>query len=663
MLNIKCLNQLFSLMAHFSVGVLCILHSHSTLAGGELEALVQLVNPADTTEEIIPYDGRGIRWDKRCLPTNYVLDSDSLPNAGTAAEIDIGTVQSVIAAAMQTWTDVPTSYIEPKIAEVKPIAGAGASFDYVFTITFEETLPGFTETFGVAPSVTLDVDRVMEPGEDLDQDGDSDVYDSAVVGRTDCFDVDGDGDIEFSSGFYLGGTILDADISFNAFTTWTTNKEEVGFSLDTFTTTVDIFSVAIHEIGHSLGLAHSAISKQSDTDGSNAIMFPFLSSNPSAAEASTELGDDDIAWISFIYPEGSSNEGPPALQAGDIAFDQAFDIIEGQVLAAGSPNMLSHVIARGQGANKGVTIGGYSIDPPLNGDVGFTFVNLVPEEVTAENASYFIPVPKGTYTLEVEEIDGAPFAPASISDPAVLASTFDGNETVSDNFFSGNFRDKLERIKQIVLADDVPVNVSSSQNSPANFNLPEVTRVGPTGFASLSISGAAFAGGWVVRRFDREEVLKEFNKGNLLAGTRIFTLNQLASFATDRTSIPTFGAVKLAVGNLDANGELQLEFFDQIVDNFIGDEDDHTYLRLTQLNGLLVQTYLEFVAPDADLYVAVELVPTLDSEGNFSVSAVGSSITLGADSSFTSASLEGPFTPLSSIDFGINLDFRVPSSF
>ena len=653
------INKLSAKLSRFFVSVLCVFLSQLALAGGEFEQLIQLVNPADTTDEIIPYDGRGLRWDERCLPTNFVIDSDSLPNAGTENEIDIETVKSVIADAMQTWTNVPTSYIEPKIGEVRPITGAGIGFDYVFTITFEEALP--TGIFGEAPSVTLDLDRVMEPGEDLDQDGDSDVYDAELVGRTDCFDVDGDGDIEFSSGFYRGGTILDADISFSSLIDWTTNIEDVGFDFDTFTLSVDIFSVAIHELGHTLGLAHSLIGMRSETDGRNAIMFPFVTTNPRGAEATRELSDDDIAWISFVYPEGSSDKGLAALQEGDIAFDQVFDIIEGTVMAAGSPNMLGHIIARGKGRTKDVTIGGYSTNPPILGDRDFTFVDLAVDEVTAESARYFIPVPKGKYTLEIEEIDGAPLTPAQITIPTVIASFFDGNETISDNFFSGDFRDRLERESQFFVKRDFPRVVPSFRRSPANFNLPEAVRIGSLSNPVFSVIGQAGSGGWLVRRFEREEVLQQLNVGNLLAGARIFTRNHFGASALDWSAIPAFGGVKLAVGTVDENDELQLEFFEDIVDSFIGDENDHTYLRLSPSVGKLVEIYLEYIAPDADLYLATELIQTPDFEGNLDVSTVGGNVVFGADTSFSSVSLEGPFSPLPFFDLGINLDFRVPA--
>ncbi len=90
---------------------------------------------------------------------------------------------------------------------------------------------------------------------------------------------DGAGNV-LAHGFYPppnGGAIA-GDLHFDDAEQWTTNNPPTGF---------DFLSVAIHEIGHTLGLDHSA-------DG-NAIMFAFYSG------IKQTLNADDIAGIRSIY--------------------------------------------------------------------------------------------------------------------------------------------------------------------------------------------------------------------------------------------------------------------------------------------------------------------------------------------------------------------------
>ena len=105
------------------------------------------------------------------------------------------------------------------------------------------------------------------------------------------------------------GQILDADIVFNA--------KNYKFSTDLTGGTFDIQSIATHEVGHFIGLDHSAVI--------GATMNPFASTQDTRLRT---LEQDDIAGASAIYPISS----PPG-------------VIEGTITRNGQPVSGAHVVA------------------------------------------------------------------------------------------------------------------------------------------------------------------------------------------------------------------------------------------------------------------------------------------------------------------------------
>ena len=219
---------------------------------------------------------------------------------GTDQEISIEDTRVELQIALDQWNQIPTSFIEMNITQVRTIDNGLIGFDFINELTFE-TAEDFT-ALASSPSVSLEEDTEFLVGDDIDGDGDSDVFDPDDAGRNTCFDFDGDGDIEFPAGFYAAGTILDNDVQFSATVMWSTEAASDD--------TADIQAVAVHEFGHSHGLSHTAINQISDTDGSGSTMFPAIDIGDADSETlNRSLHEDDIAWSSFTYPEGSQDSG------------------------------------------------------------------------------------------------------------------------------------------------------------------------------------------------------------------------------------------------------------------------------------------------------------------------------------------------------------------
>jgi hypothetical protein len=166
----------------------------------------------------------------------------------------------------------------------------------------------------------------------------------------------------------VSGAIAEADIFFN---TRFAFSVAAGGQPDR----VDLESVVLHELGHLLGLGHSAIGETERNSsgsrsviGSGAVMFPIAMASGAVAERI--LHADDIAGISDLYP------APSTLGTGGIV---------GRVIKDGRGVMGAHIVAFNP--ETGILVGNFS----LNTDGDFVIARL----------------PAGPYILRAEPLDDA----------------------------------------------------------------------------------------------------------------------------------------------------------------------------------------------------------------------------------------------------------------
>lgn len=165
------------------------------------------------------------------------------------------------------------------------------------------------------------------------------------------------------------GAIVEADVYLNARFLWSASDAGTPGR-------IDLESVVLHELGHLLGLSHSAIGETERVgDGvrrvtaTGAVMFPIAMSAGTIAER--VLHADDVAGISDLYP------------AGNVARETG--AIVGRVTRNGAGVVGAHVVAFNP--LSGELIGGFALNPAGE----FVIARL----------------PPGPYVLRVEPLDDA----------------------------------------------------------------------------------------------------------------------------------------------------------------------------------------------------------------------------------------------------------------
>jgi hypothetical protein len=585
-MNTTCTKFLGTLPAALALCLLALSSGMPARAGGNLEVFDFTNAPPSPIPGHVIATTRGVRIDERCLPLAYRLNTtiDPVPNGAGGAPLPLAQARQAIEQALASWNDIPTSFIDMQI--VGSTANPGTwGFDFVNEVSFRP--PSGFGAVAASRSTTLLEDSVLLHGEDLDGDGDADVSSAILT----CADVDGDGDIELPAGFYPAGTILDNDVVFSPAWGFTTD----GSGLDDFAT-FDLVGVAAHEFGHSLGLPHNAISQKGPTDGSSTTMWYGGGLDPIGKGALRRLHSDEIAWASFLYPEGSRAQGPGALQPGDIAFAQRYAVVRGKVTSFGYPGVGTIVFAEDLhgGIVSSVIAGRFRLS------FGETNAAFLPPAIAFADGDYALPVPKGVYRLGAEPNDGWP--------DAAFGSTFTGfypflygNQDFRKEYYSG----VLERSTELRLGHGVPVAALSDRGGidiaiDDNFALGD----DDASDADFGVFGIGPEGNLIAVRIPREEIVAVDAGRGVLVQAALFSTWPLNS-----SEVAVFDKAMITTGRVAANGKVTVDLDHPLARQapFVGLDGDHTplYVDNSLALGLHVQQKLPALQEDVFLVLAL----------------------------------------------------------
>ena len=522
-------------------------------AGGRLET-IDITNagpspiPGHIAAKVI-----GIEWDRRSIPVQYSMNTtlSPVPNPRGPAVLSLAQAQATLQESLDAWNAVPTSFIDMRITRTTANPGL-VGFDFVNELSFR-TAAGFG-AIASSPSTTFIRDVTLVDGDFIDGDGDPDVS-SAI---TTASDVDGDGDIEFPAGFYKAGTILDNDVQFNTKVSNGFRFTTADADVDIITRSVDLKCVAVHEFGHSFGLSHSANNQKNAVDGTGATMFPFIDTGDPAAEfGGRSIDSDDIAWASYLYPEGSALSGPAALQAGDIAFDSVYGLITGSahhgLLNQPIAGAVVHAIERGSNtavvsAFSGTTRLSFA---PTSG--GLFFVNAAFNII---DGKYTIPVPKGDYEISIEAVDGNPVPATSISFTTQIGSFF-GQMNFNEEFWNHNNEGVLEvRPGQNKSASVNPGKTTADVNITTNNNTLNINNF--RAFAGIGFTNSPASRIYAVR-------VSAAQLNAILPGEDILVQGALFDTGVVDASVPVvFGEAMLTRGTINADNTATIDLANPI---------------------------------------------------------------------------------------------------
>jgi len=366
------------------------LASEFASAGGPLA----VGGPAVGNRPAFGVDGKAFTWNPAKMPISYRVDPGPMavdPSGKTVIDHN-GGVQR-LQTMFAVWQGVATANISFTNAGALLPAGSYSGGDLTTAAQFNAVM-GSCKT-GAQNPIMFDANGTLMASLGVSP---------AVIGFTINCSVDA------TTGYFSGSAIL----MNGKFLDGVENGSNFELSDNQFSQAIT------HEMGHFLGLDHSQINVDQLTEeispcdadalAGMPLMFPILTCQARQDAGLPVLSTDDVAWISSLYPNSSTAENYGTI-SGTIFFGEGLSAYQG-----------ANVIARL------VDDSGTSEDESRRIAVsvvsGYLFTGNPGQSVTASvsaaedntggspsgsrNVSligyYQIPVPPGTYTVEVESV-------------------------------------------------------------------------------------------------------------------------------------------------------------------------------------------------------------------------------------------------------------------
>lgn len=211
---------------------------------------------------------------------------------------------------------------------------------------------------------------------------------------------------DFSTGLISGGAI-------------TLNTEPLpdhpnpDYSTSGVNGTLDIQAIVLHEAGHYIGMCHSDVRNDVSGDlvgqpSNAAVMFPFLGDDITDSRVPD---DDDVAWVSKIYPAPSYSTSFGSI-SGDLPTG-------GAGCAAGGADAV-HVVAR-------------RLDQTVGGQPRMVVGTYSYTEDGAQGRWTIPGLPPGQYALWAEPLDGSPVSNLQVNSRTQFGAT----TNILEDWYSG----------------------------------------------------------------------------------------------------------------------------------------------------------------------------------------------------------------------------------